>query len=131
RRQEVRDVHAEHHEVALGEVDDPHDAEDQREANAHERVHPAHEQPGHHVLDEVTQSHVGLAPCSISPRRALSHHAVLYPTTPCSISPRRAYFPVCQTSFRVASSFGATVKGSPPCHWTMIGIAPMRRPCSS
>ncbi|MGY4458780.1 hypothetical protein ACVWYI_002740 [Bradyrhizobium sp. LB13.1] len=32
------DIHAEHHEIAVGEVDDPHDAEDQAEPDTHQAV---------------------------------------------------------------------------------------------
>src|SRR2546422_7112715 len=56
-RQEVREVHPQHHEVALREVDDAHDPEDQGQADAHERVDAAHEQARHHVLREVADRH--------------------------------------------------------------------------
>jgi hypothetical protein len=38
------DVHPDHHEFALGEIDDLDHAEDQRHANADERVNAADEQ---------------------------------------------------------------------------------------
>ena len=44
RREEEADVHADHHEFALGEVDDLHDAEDQRDADAHQRIDSADQQ---------------------------------------------------------------------------------------
>ena len=41
----IGDIHAEHHEVALGEIDHAHDAEDEREADAHQAVDRADESP--------------------------------------------------------------------------------------
>ena len=47
RREDIEGgVHAEHHELALGEVDDPHDAEDERQADAHQAVDRADRQAG-------------------------------------------------------------------------------------
>ena len=42
--EEEADVHPDHHEFALGEIDDLDHAEDQRDADADERVNPADEQ---------------------------------------------------------------------------------------
>ena len=59
---EVGDIHADHHELALGEVHDFHDAKDQRHADAHKRIDTAYEQTvhdglcqcrHHRTLDEV------------------------------------------------------------------------------
>ena len=49
------DVHADHHEFALGEIDDLHHAEDQRHADAHERVDSADEQAVHDGLGHCFQ----------------------------------------------------------------------------
>jgi hypothetical protein len=108
-RQIVGEVHPQHHEVALGEVDDPHDAEDQREADAHERVDAAHEQPRDEVLQELPRAQ-DVRLCRPGGRR---------------------YLAAGQCGVRVAKSPGATVNGSPPCHCTMIGVASSRRPRSS
>src|SRR3954466_6100915 len=43
-REEVADVHSQHHELALGEIHDLHDAEDERDADAHERIDAPDEQ---------------------------------------------------------------------------------------
>jgi hypothetical protein len=39
-------VHAEHQEVALREIDDVHRAEDEPEADAHQRIGAAHQNAG-------------------------------------------------------------------------------------
>jgi hypothetical protein len=38
-----RRVHAEHHEIALGEIDDPHDTKNQPEPDAHQAVDRANQ----------------------------------------------------------------------------------------
>ena len=48
-----RSVHAEHHEIALREIDDAHDAEYQREADAHQPVDHADQQPGDEGLKDI------------------------------------------------------------------------------
>ena len=50
-----RDVHAEHHEVAVGEVHDAHHAEDDAEADAHQAVGAADQQARRHRLKKVDQ----------------------------------------------------------------------------
>ena len=50
-----RRIHAEHHEVALGEIDDAHDAEDQPEADAHQAVDRADQKPGGQRLQKTFQ----------------------------------------------------------------------------
>jgi hypothetical protein len=52
---EEADVHADHHELALGEVHDFHDAENQRNADAHKRVDSADEQAVHDGLCQCLQ----------------------------------------------------------------------------
>jgi len=52
---EEADVHTDHHELALGEVHDFHDAENQRHADAHKRVDSADEQAVHHGLGQCFQ----------------------------------------------------------------------------
>jgi hypothetical protein len=54
-RVEVREVHPQHHEVALREVDNAHDAEDEHQPDAHERVDAADEQSGGDVLEKLGQ----------------------------------------------------------------------------
>ena len=53
--------HAQHEQLALGEVDDPHDAEDQPEADAHQAVDAADGDAGgervQHVLDQDFEVH--------------------------------------------------------------------------
>ena len=46
-------VHAEHHEVALREIDHAHDAEDEGEADAHQAVDGSDRQTGGHGLKEI------------------------------------------------------------------------------
>src|SRR6185369_10180873 len=57
----VTGEHAQHEELALGEVDDPHDAEDESEADAHETVdatdRDARGDRVQHVLDQDFQIH--------------------------------------------------------------------------
>ena len=50
-----RRIHAEHHEVALGEVDDPHDAEDQAEPDAHQAIDRADQKSGGQGLQKAFQ----------------------------------------------------------------------------
>ena len=54
--------HAQHQQLALGEVDDPHDAEDQPEADAHQSVDAADRDARgervQHVLDENLEVHL-------------------------------------------------------------------------
>ena len=50
-----RRIHAEHHEIALGEVDDPHDAEDQPEPDAHQAIDRADQKPGGQGLQKTFQ----------------------------------------------------------------------------
>ena len=50
-----RRVHAEHHEIALGEVDHPHDAEDQPESDAHQAIDRADQKSGGQCLQEAFQ----------------------------------------------------------------------------
>ena len=45
-----RRIHAKHHEIAMGEVDDAHDAEDQPEPDAHQAVDGADQKPGGQCL---------------------------------------------------------------------------------
>jgi hypothetical protein len=85
--------HAQHEELALGEVDDPHDAEDEPEANAHETVDATdRDARGHrvqHVLDQDFQVHraVRLPPV----RRVRGRWQLLAPRTQLrdSNTPRR------------------------------------------
>ena len=67
------DVHAEHHEVALGEVDHPHDAEDHREADAHQAVDRADQGARGERLQEALEQDLGVA--HGAPSRALSKAA--------------------------------------------------------
>src|SRR5581483_9156080 len=53
RHQIISDVHAEHHEVAMCEIHHAHDAEDDTEADAHQAVSAADEQPGGEGLEEI------------------------------------------------------------------------------
>ena len=53
--QVVGGVHAEHHEVAVGEVHHPHDAEDDAEPDAHQPVGAADQQAGGERLQRVDQ----------------------------------------------------------------------------
>ncbi len=53
RHQIIRRIHAEHHEVAMGEIHDAHHAEDDAEANAHQAVGAADQQAGRHRLEEI------------------------------------------------------------------------------
>jgi hypothetical protein len=46
-------VHAQHHEVAVGEVDDPHDAENQSKPNAHQTVDGADQKAGDQRLQKA------------------------------------------------------------------------------
>ena len=56
RGQEIeRRIHAEHHEIALGEIDHPHDAEDQPEPDAHQAVDRADQEAGGQRLQKTFQ----------------------------------------------------------------------------
>ena len=46
-------VHAEHHEVALGEIDDAHDAEDEVQTDADQAIDPAQQQPVNQHGDDM------------------------------------------------------------------------------
>ena len=46
------EVHGEHQEFAVGEVDHVHDPEDQSEADAHQGINPAHEEPADEGLSD-------------------------------------------------------------------------------
>ena len=83
--------HAQHQQFALGEVDDPHDAEDQPEADAHQSVDAADRdargQRVQHVLDENLEVHlVSAASRTRLPAWAASVsctcNCVLYPAPP-------------------------------------------------
>ena len=50
-----RRIHAEHHEIALGEIDHPHDAEDQPEPDAHQAVDRADQKAGGQRLQKTFQ----------------------------------------------------------------------------
>ena len=54
--------HAQHQQFALGEVDDPHDTEDQSEADAHQPIDAAYRDACgecvQHVLDENFEVHL-------------------------------------------------------------------------
>ena len=52
-RQIKRGVHAEHQEIALGEIDDPHRAEDDVEPDAHQRIGAADQDAGRERLPEI------------------------------------------------------------------------------
>ncbi len=56
--QVVGGVHAEHHEIALGEVHHPHDAEDDAEPDAHQAVDAADRDAGGERLENVDQEPV-------------------------------------------------------------------------
>jgi len=43
---EVGKVHTQHHEFALGKIDDAHDAKNDGQAHTHETVHGTHQQSG-------------------------------------------------------------------------------------
>ena len=71
------DVHSQHQEVALREVDHPHYAEDQAEAKAHQAVDAPHQQPGRQRLQEALgegrePAHDAGAVASISVRQSAS-----------------------------------------------------------
>ena len=53
----IRDVHAQHHESAVGEVYDAHHSEDQRQAHAHKRVERAGQQAVDHCLEGCGEVH--------------------------------------------------------------------------
>lgn len=54
RREEIeRRVHPEHHEVALGEIDDPHHAEYESEPDAHQAVDRADQKSGGQGLQKA------------------------------------------------------------------------------
>ena len=56
REQHVGRIHGDHGELAMGEIDDPHHAEDHRQAERHQPV----DEPGQHALDhdvEIDRPH--------------------------------------------------------------------------
>ena len=58
---EDRDVGRDHHQVAVGEVDEPQDPEDHRQPDRHERVQAARAQRVDDLLDDVV-GHVATPP---------------------------------------------------------------------
>ena len=50
-----RGIHAKHHEIALGEIDDAHHAEDQPEPDAHQAVDRTDQEAGGQRLQEAFQ----------------------------------------------------------------------------
>ena len=59
-RQIERGIHAEHQEIALGEIDDPHRAEDDAEPDAHQRIGAADQDPGGQRLQEIDELRNGI-----------------------------------------------------------------------
>ena len=53
RRQIEGRVHAEHQEIALGEIDDPHRAKDDAEPDAHQRIGATDQDSGRKRLEEI------------------------------------------------------------------------------
>ena len=51
-REEIRAVHRQHQKVAMGEVDDAHDAESQRQSDADEAIDSAEQDAGHDRLQD-------------------------------------------------------------------------------
>jgi folate-binding Fe-S cluster repair protein YgfZ len=51
-------IHAEHEELALGEIHDPHDAEDQPEPDAHRAIEAADDQAGRERIEDVLDQDV-------------------------------------------------------------------------
>src|SRR2546425_12622998 len=83
------DVHAEHEELAVGEVDDTHDPEDQREADGDQGIDPPEEDRRDAELREDVYLRASQAPSGI-------HFARF-----------------------VVNSSGQTVTSWPLCHWSM------------
>jgi hypothetical protein len=60
-------VHAQHQELAVGEVHDVHDAEDQRQAHGHQRVDQADEDAGEERLEQELRGHLEPPPGALAP----------------------------------------------------------------
>ena len=58
RREKVGEVHPPYHHVAVREIDDAHDAEDEREPHGHEAVDTAEEDPADQPLEDEGRIHV-------------------------------------------------------------------------
>ena len=86
--QEEADVHPDHHEFALGEVDDLDHAEDQRDADTDERVDAADEQAVDDGLDHCLQ-HLRYPPAQVfsSGARASSFGKTLARSPFCHCTP--------------------------------------------
>ena len=91
-RQVERGVHAEHQEIALGEIDDPHRAEDDAEPDAHQRIGAADQDAGRERLQKsISSNGMTAASPGVSSQRSFapdhrrsSHgcHRILMQTTP-------------------------------------------------
>jgi hypothetical protein len=67
-RHDQRDIGGEHDEIAMGDVDKPHHAEDQRQPGGKHRVKPANQHALHNDVDPFHQRRRNLA---LKPRRAV------------------------------------------------------------
>lgn len=70
--EEVREVHPHHHQLAVGEVDDPHHPEDDGQADADEGVGSSHEDAGEQRLQEEVHRVTRLPPRLVARRARVS-----------------------------------------------------------
>ena len=85
----VRQIHAEHQELAVGEVHDPHDPEDQREAHRDQGIDAAQENGGDAELSEDVYLRASQAPSGIHFARLVvnssGHTVTSWPFCHCSM----------------------------------------------
>lgn len=67
-----RTVHAQHEELALGEVDDAHQTEDQPESDTHQSVDRADQEPGNDRLHQVFKKITALMACVLRSARSVA-----------------------------------------------------------
>src|SRR3546814_7404280 len=92
-------VAAEHEQLAVREVLHPHDAEDQRQAGGHQRVHRAELQPEHQYLAET---------------RWLEEQAVIHQIHSFTISSRRWAISSAGPSYRFSTNARANESAAMP-----------------
>ena len=106
REAEERRVHRQHHQFALREVDDAHDAEDQIEPDRDKAIDPAKQESESRMVRNVSMACRADRTLRVRPTTTTYMRCVLTSLT-----------------FGCAASFGNTVTTLPDCHCTTVGKA--------
>src|SRR5690349_4878072 len=106
----------------MRDVDDVHDAEDQRQAARHQGVDAADEEAERQCLHQLGHAFPflgsGWGPGGKAARWPVRARATGPPITPGSPTPRQPCQGVLATALStVAAAVGATISGVPLCHW--------------